>query len=180
VIPDKSTTTVEAVDAETFKAAIVVAAQIYGEAMQRPPELVVQRREIMAAHVHRGGFVGVLARDADGCVVGFGYGYHGRPGDWWHDVVGRALGRRDGREWLSDSFELAELHVHPSRHGQGIGRRVLDTVLGQATGTTVVLSTHDRESPARHLYRSFGFADLLTGFVFPGSTEVYVVMGKRL
>jgi ribosomal protein S18 acetylase RimI-like enzyme len=172
--PEKTTTSVEAVDTDTFAAAITVTSQIYGEAMQRPPELVVQRREIMAAHVHRTGFVGVLARDDDDTVVGFGYGYHGRPGDWWHDVVTRAL------DWLHDSFELAELHVHPSRHGEGIGRRILDTVLSRAEGTTVVLSTHDRESPARHLYRSVGFADLLTSFVFPGSTEVYVVMGKRL
>ena len=176
---EKTTAVVEAVDAATFAASITVMSQIYGEAMQRPPELVVQRREIMAAHVHRAGFVGVLACDGE-AVVGFGYGYHGRPGDWWHDVVARALGRRESREWLHDSFELAELHVHPSRHGEGIGRRVLETVLSHAEGTTVVLSTHDRESPARQLYRSVGFADLLTGFVFPGSTEVYVVMGKRL
>jgi ribosomal protein S18 acetylase RimI-like enzyme len=180
VTTEDAATTVESVDAETFAASIVVTAQIYGEAMRRPPELVVQRREIMAAHVHRTGFVGVLARDADNAVVGFGYGYHGRPGDWWHDVVARALGRREGRDWLSDSFELAELHVHPSRHGLGIGRRVLEAVLSKAEGDTVVLSTHDRESAARHLYRSVGFVDLLTGFVFPGSNEVYVVMGKRL
>jgi hypothetical protein len=43
----------------------------------------------------------------------------------------------------------------------------------------VVLSTHDRESPARNLYRSVGFIDLLSGFVFPGSSEVYVVMGRH-
>jgi ribosomal protein S18 acetylase RimI-like enzyme len=173
------TTRVEVVDATAFADAILVTAQIYGEAMQRPPELVVQRREIMRSHVGRSGFVGVLARDGDE-VVGFGYGYHGRSGDWWHDVVARALGRREAREWLADSFELAELHVLPSHHGRGIGRRVLETVLAHAVGTTVVLSTHDRESPARGLYRSAGFVDLLTGFVFPGSTEVYVVMGKRL
>lgn len=176
---EKTVARVEEVDAATFAASITVTSQIYGEAMRRPPELVVQRREIMAAHAHRAGFVGVLASDDDK-VVGFGYGYHGRPGDWWHDVVARALGRRDSREWLQDSFELAELHVHPSRHGEGIGRRILELVLSRAEGTTAVLSTHDRESPARQLYRSVGFADLLTGFVFPGSSEVYVVMGKRL
>lgn len=171
---------VASADADTFADALVVAAQIYGEAMQRPPELVVQRREIMASHVHRNGFVGVLARSDDDSVVGFGYGYRGRAGDWWHDVVARALGRRDARDWLADSFELAELHVHPTRHGQGIGRCLLQSVLSRAEGATAVLSTHDRESPARHLYRSVGFVDLLTSFVFPGSNEVYVVMGKRL
>ena len=167
-------------DAGEFADSLVVAAHIYGEAMQRPPELVVQRREIMAAHLHRSGLVAALARDAEGDVVGFCYGYHGRPGDWWHDVVARAVGRREAREWLSDSFELAELHVLPAHHGRGLGRRLLASVLARAEGTTVVLSTHDRESPARQLYRSVGFVDLLTNFVFPGSTEVYVVMGKRL
>ena len=173
-------TIVEPADAETFADAIVVTAQIYGEAMRRPPELVVQRREIMAAHVHRNGFVAALARDCEGVVVGFGYGYHGRPGDWWHDVVARAVGRRTAQEWLSDSFELAELHVRPGHQGHGTGRRLLDSVLGRAAGTTAVLSTHDRDSPAHRLYLSVGFVDLLTGFVFPGSSEVYAVMGKRL
>jgi GNAT superfamily N-acetyltransferase len=173
-----STPTVDLVDASEFSAAVVTTAQIYGEAMQRPPELVVQRREIMSSHVLRPGFVGVLAR-VEGEPVGFGYGYRGRAGDWWHDVVARALGRRAAKEWLARSFELAELHVRPSWHGQGLGRRLLSTVLEHAVGETIVLSTHDRESPARALYRSAGFVDLLTGFVFPGSSEVYVVMGKR-
>jgi hypothetical protein len=44
---------------------------------------------------------------------------------------------------------------------------------------TAVLSTHDKESPARSLYRSAGFEDLLTGFVFPGSAEVYAVMARQ-
>jgi GNAT superfamily N-acetyltransferase len=180
VTTEECGTSVASVDADAFSDAIVVAAQIYGEAMQRPPELVVQRRQIMSSHVHRSGFVAALAGDVNGCVVGFCYGYHGRPGDWWHDVVARAVGRREAREWLTDSFELAELHVHPSHHGRGLGRRLLASVLELADGTTAVLSTHDRESPARQLYRSVGFVDLLTGFVFPGSTEVYVVMGKRL
>src|SRR3954447_7535507 len=89
--------TVDIVGPKEFAESIPVTAAIYGEAMRRPPELVVQRREIMGAHVHRGGFVGVLARDADDALIGFGYGYHGRPGDWWHDVVARALGQTAGR-----------------------------------------------------------------------------------
>ena len=172
------TANIELVDATHFGTHVVTTAHIYGEAMRRPPELVVQRREIMASHVHRPGFVGVLARDDDD-IVGFGYGYRGRPGDWWHDVVAKALGRRDAREWLADSFELAELHVLPPSQGHGVGRQILETLLTKIDATTTVLSTHDRESPARALYRSVGFVDLLTGFVFPGSSEVYVVMGRR-
>jgi hypothetical protein len=45
---------------------------------------------------------------------------------------------------------------------------------------TVVLSTLDRESPARHLYRSLGLCDLLTRFHFPGGGPPYAVMGSAL
>ena len=43
-----------------------------------------------------------------------------------------------------------------------------------------MLSTQDADSPARRLYRSLGFADLLTGFIFPGGGPPYAVMGAAL
>jgi ribosomal protein S18 acetylase RimI-like enzyme len=167
---------VEVVDAEEFRALISAAAHVYGVAMQRSPELVVQRREIMLSHLHRRGFVAVVARAGDE-LAGFGYGYRGRAGEWWHDVVAKSLGRSKARRWLDDAFEVAEIHVHPDQQGAGLGRRILTELLDRSDGRTVVLSTHDRKSPARAMYRSFGFVDLLTGFLFPGSNEVYAVMG---
>lgn len=169
---------VDSLDNESFAPLVVTAAHIYGEAMARPPELVVQRREIIQSHLHRRGFRGVAARCGED-LVGFGYGYRGHAGEWWHDIVAKALGRSSAKEWLADAFELAELHLLPAHHGAGVGRRMLTQLLADADGRTVVLSTHDRDSPARSLYRSAGFVDLLTGFVFPGSTEVYAVMGLR-
>ena len=82
--------------------------------------------------------------------------------------------------WLSDAFELAELHVAPNYQGAGVGRQLLDTVLNAAEGRTVVLSTHDEETVARALYRSTGFVDLLCDFRFPGSLEIYAVLGLQL
>jgi ribosomal protein S18 acetylase RimI-like enzyme len=171
-------TDVRLLAADAFEPLVVTAAQIYGEAMRRPPELVVQRREIIQSHLQRQGFRAVAAQ-AEGVLVGFGYGYRGRAGEWWHDIVAKALGRDAAREWLSDAFELAELHLLPTHHGMGTGRTMLTTLLDRVATRTVVLSTHDHDSPARSLYRSAGFQDLLTGFVFPGSTEVYAVMGRR-
>lgn len=168
---------VEVVDERAFAALVPSAAHVYGIAMNRSPELVVQRREIMQSHLHRRGFVAVVAYDDAGELAAFGYGYCGRPGEWWHDVVAKSLGRTQSRRWLDDAFEVAELHVHPDHQGGGIGRTILETLLAHSAGRTVVLSTHDRESPARALYRSVGFVDLLTGFLFPGSSEVYAVMG---
>ena len=167
------------IGASEFTRLVAAAADVYGAAMQRPPDLVVQRRDIMAGHVDRHGFVAAVAM-ADDQLVGFGYGYHGRPGEWWHDVVRAALGREAGSVWLSDAFELAELHVEPGHQGGGVGRRLLGSVLGAATESTVVLSTHDRETVARSLYRSVGFVDLLRNFCFPGSGEVYAVLGLQL
>jgi ribosomal protein S18 acetylase RimI-like enzyme len=168
---------VEVVDEKVFGKLVAAAAHVYGTAMQRSPELVVQRREIMQSHLHRRGFVAVVAHDDAGELAAFGYGYRGRAGEWWHDVVAKSLGRADSRRWLDDAFEVAELHVHPDHQGQGLGRTILEMLLARSVGRTVVLSTHDRDSPARALYRSVGFVDLLTGFVFPGSNEVYAVMG---
>jgi GNAT superfamily N-acetyltransferase len=172
-------TRLDVVGADEFAPHVANAAQLYGDAMGRPPELVVQRGEIMAAHLHRRDFVAVIALDDTDTLVGFGYGYRGRAGEWWHDIVAEALGREQATRWMSNAFELAELHVRPDRQGHGLGRALLAAVADNAAGDTIVLSTHDRESPARGLYASFGFVDLLRGFVFPGSKEVYAVMGKE-
>jgi ribosomal protein S18 acetylase RimI-like enzyme len=163
------------------------AAAVYGEAMARSPEVVVQRREIIAGHAGYPGFLCAAAFDGDdgddgtsGELVGFGYGYLGAGGQWWHDTVAQALGRDGTRRWLREGFELAELHVLPARQGAGLGRRLLTDVLERTTAAHAVLSTPDADSPARALYRSLGFQDLVVDFYFPGSSEAFAIMGRDL
>lgn len=169
----------EVLGVDEFATHVKAAAHIYGAAMQRSAEIVVQRCEIMHLHLARRGFVAAVVREGED-LIAFGYGYLGRRGEWWHDIVVNALGPELAERWMADAFELAELHVMPEHQGRGHGRRILDEVVQRAEGRTMVLSTHDRESPARHLYRSTGFVDLIGGFVFPGSREVYAIMGKDL
>ncbi len=166
-------------DADAFRPWCAEAMSVYGIAMQRPPEVVTQRRSVMATHLDRPAFRAAIAVDGEK-LAGFGYAYAGRPGQWWHDAVAAALGSRRRHDWLDDSVEVVELHVLPAHQGHGIGRRLLHMLLDGATERTAVLSTHDKASPARALYRSEGFVDLLTGFVFPSGREVFAVMGKRL
>ena len=116
-------------------------------------------------------------------MAGFIYGFTGRPGQWWHDTVATALASLDpsaATAWLADSFEVAELHVLPAYQGRGIGRRLLLDLTGGRPERTALLSTQDAESPARQLYRSAGFADLLAGFYFSGGDSPYAVMGATL
>jgi ribosomal protein S18 acetylase RimI-like enzyme len=172
------------IEAADFKALAGDAAAIYGAAMHRSPEVVVQRRDLISLHVSYRGFVsaGAFAGDDPTAerLVGFGYGYRGASGQWWHDIVAGALGRVSAARWLRDGFELAELHVHPDYQGRGFGRALLTDVLTRADAAHAVLSTPDVESPARALYRSYGFSDLRCGFRFPGSTESYAIMGIDL
>jgi ribosomal protein S18 acetylase RimI-like enzyme len=181
-----------ALDAAEFRPLAASAAQVYGEAMRRSPEVVVQRREVIGLHLGYPGFIATggfvdPAPDAEPsgastepALVGFGYGYRGAPTQWWHDIVARALGREGARRWLVDGFELAELHVLPAYQAQGLGRQLLRNVMARAQAAHITLSTPDLETPARKLYRAEGFVDLLRDFYFPGSTEAYAVMGVDL
>jgi ribosomal protein S18 acetylase RimI-like enzyme len=179
-------------DAAGFRPFAATAAQVYGEAMRRSPEVVIQRREVIGLHLGYPGFIATGAfvdptagaerrtASSEPALVGFGYGYRGAPTQWWHDIVARALGREGARRWLVDGFELAELHVLPAYQAQGVGRQLLRDVMSRAEAAHITLSTPDLETPARKLYRAEGFTDLLRDFYFPGSTEAYAVMGVDL
>lgn len=159
---------------------------VYVEAMGYPARVAAERRPWVERHLDQPGLRAVGVVDETGAVVGFGYGYRGRPGQWWHDEVARGLARAaalDGHDrsaWLEGCFEVCELHVRPVRQGHGYGRRLLRALLTGTRARTALLSTPDRESPARGLYRAEGFVDLLTGFRFPGDEREFAVLGARL
>ncbi|HLU75002.1 MAG TPA: GNAT family N-acetyltransferase [Nonomuraea sp.] len=161
---------------------------IYTAAMRPPADQIPGRSAIMRNHGTYPKFQCYFAewRDAPGGprIVGFAYGFRGAPGQWWHDVVYRALADRAGADaadaWLGYAFELAEIHVHPDHQRKGIGRAMINTLCAGRPERTAVLSTHDRPTVARHLYSAMGFMDLLSRFVFPGGYEEYAIVGRRL
>jgi ribosomal protein S18 acetylase RimI-like enzyme len=159
---------------------------VYAAAMRPPAELLAGRRSIMAGHTVNPGFRALaVTDDGTGEMVGFGYGFHGVAGQWWHDTVSRALvasrGAAAAAAWLDDSFEVAELHVAPHYQGAGVGAGVLLQLTAGRPERTALLSTRDADSPARRLYRGTGFTDLLTAFhFFPGGEPPYAVMGAEL
>src|SRR6266567_3968987 len=88
------------------------------------------------------------ARVDDETLIGFGYGYTTKPGQWWHDLVRRALDNGAAREWLLDAFELSELHVLPEYQGIGVGRRLLMSLAAGISHSSILLSTPDSDTRA--------------------------------
>ena len=192
-----------------FLAGLDALVTVYRLAMRPPQQQLQGRRSIMAQHAGYAAFraVAVTADRAaagpgagaaanasatasgddsgpDGPIIAFAYGFRGADGQWWHDVVRSGLtaagGENAAAAWLADTFEIAEVHVRPEYQRQGIGRAMLLSLTAGCPQRTAVLSTLDAPSPARRLYRSLGFTDLLTGFGFPGNGPPYVVMGAAL
>ncbi|MEU8345891.1 GNAT family N-acetyltransferase [Spirillospora sp. NPDC048832] len=180
------------IDQRAFLRRLSPMLDVYAAAMEPPHEQLPGRHGIMERHAAYPGFRAFVAERRGtlpvlpGPVQGFAYGFHGARGQWWHDVVHQALSDLEGpdhaEEWLSDAFEVAELHVHPQAQGKGLGRGLLNALCEGRPERTVVLSTLDRhpDTPARHLYRSVGMVDLLRDFEFPGGGPRYAVMGGRL
>jgi ribosomal protein S18 acetylase RimI-like enzyme len=92
--------------------------------------------------------------------------------------------RREARAtWLTDCFEVVELHVLPEAQGQGLGATQLRTLLGLTNATTTLLSTPEADetkSRAWRLYRRFGFVDVVRRFLFPGDSRPFAILGRRL
>jgi GNAT superfamily N-acetyltransferase len=153
---------------------------VYGAAMGYDPPMLQTRRGYIAMHVHRAGFRAVATLDADGTLLGFGYGYLSEAGQWWHDQVRAAMRAAARRAWLSNCFEVVELHVHPSAQGAGIGAAQLTALLRSAPGAQTLLSTPEADeaaSRAWRLYRRFGFVDVLRHFYFPGDERPFAILG---
>ncbi len=176
---------------EEFLGEIDVLSAIYANAMDADESLLPGRRELMRRHVEHPAFhaLHARARAADpACgewpVVAFAYGFHGQPGQWWYDAVWTALSRATSHayaaSWLADCVEVAEVHVRKSHQHAGIGTSMIMELTTGRPERTAVLSTPDRDTTARRLYRRLGFSDLVTGYSFPGGSPPYAVMGAVL
>jgi GNAT superfamily N-acetyltransferase len=186
--------------AEQFNDELDALAEIYALAMAAPAGELPGRISIMERHAGHPAFRAVVAvqpgeqgrhRDQDEpaagdrrTLIGFAYGFHGLAGQWWHDVVTNNVtaqrGSRAAGHWLGDSFEFAEVHVHPDHQARGTGRAMMHALAAGRPERTAVLSTPQGQTRARRLYGSLGFVDLLPAFSFPGAGPAYAIMGAVL
>jgi ribosomal protein S18 acetylase RimI-like enzyme len=137
------------------------------------------RQRLLDVHSKRRGFRGLVARDdGTGEIVGMTYGYHGAPGQWWHDVVAQELGGDSAATWLGDSYELVEIAVQPSHQGQGIGAALIAALLRDRDEATCVLSTRT-DSRAYLLYGRLGFK-IIHEMEFARNGAPFYIMARRL
>jgi GNAT superfamily N-acetyltransferase len=152
---------------------------VYAAAMEVPRAAARSRRAVVAGHLDRDGLRAVAALEGDR-LIGIAYGYHGAPGQWWHDQVRAAMTDDVAARWLADPFEVCELHVRPELHGKGVGRDILLELLSDARATTAVLTTPDLDTRARRFYRRGGWVDLVRDLTFPGDPRAFAVLGLEL
>ncbi len=165
---------------QQFAVRVNDAMHIYATAMGYPPHAAGQRAVTARRHTDNHGFASRAALLEDGTLIGFGYGYTTMSGQWWHDLVKRALGRELTASWLANAFELSELHVLPEYQGLGIGRELLLALAAGIPHSSILLSTPDADTRAFRLYRSLGFEDLRRHYLFPGDSRPFAVLGARL
>lgn len=171
---------IEAWTGRQFAARVDEAMAIYVEAMGYPTHTGTQRGVAARRHADNDGFACRAALLSDGTLVGFGYGYTTQSGQWWHDLVRKAITPAMAAEWLADAFELSELHVLPSCQGYGLGRDLLLDLADGIPHSCMLLSTPDADTRAFRLYRGLGFVDLRRHYLFPGDSRPFAVLGARL
>lgn len=119
------------------------------------------RAELFDRHAGREGYRLVTAA-AGAEVVGFAWGYVGRPGQFWTDLVSRTLPAEVVAEWVGDHFEFVELAVLPTHRHRGLGRRLHDRLLDGVTRRALLSTSDDDDDPAVRLYRAAGWRTLGT------------------
>ncbi len=162
-----------------LSARVKEAMKIYTLAMNYNHSAGAQRGVTTRWHTEYDGFACRAAVTPEDGLVGFGYGYTTKPGQWWHDLVRRAVSP-EHTGWLDDAFELSEIHVLPDYQGTGIGRELLTSLANSLPHRAMLLSTPDRDTRAFRLYRHLGFVDLARNYLFPGDARPFAVLGARL
>jgi len=130
------------------------------------------RDELFERHAGRDGFRLAVAVDG-GAVVGFSWGYIGKRGQYWPDLLAQALEPEIVDAWVGGHFEFVELAVLPAYRRSGLGQALHDRLLDGIRVRCLLSTTDDASDPAVRLYRRSGWRRL--GILRPGVQ----VMGRQ-
>jgi GNAT superfamily N-acetyltransferase len=135
---------------------------IYADAFAEPPHN--ESEDDVAAAFRRfpvqtrnRSFRATLARDKDGEPVGMAYGHPLGPDTRWWDELTEPVPEEMRREDGHRTFGLMELAVRGPWRGQGIARRLHETLLDGIGAERVLLNVHPGSKAASAAYRAWGY-----------------------
>jgi len=153
----------------------------YGAIDTLPPGAGAGFATMLSGQSEREGFCLYAALDsANGPLIGFGYGFTGRPGQPWRDSLAAAMGDVASEQWLNGYFEFAEFGVLPLWRRRGVGGRLHDCLLDHVPHRRAVLTVREGNRPARRFYERRGWLALYHDFFAPSGRGPYIVMGREL
>jgi ribosomal protein S18 acetylase RimI-like enzyme len=183
---------IECYAAEPPGAVVDGCVNVYAAAFGQPPyaESVDEAellRERIARYARRDGFrlpVAAGPRPAAAStaqIAGFALAVRAHPGDWWRDQVAGVIGTELAARWLPPGvLEVVHVAVDPACQRQGIGRRLLASVLTNPGTSTAVLSCDASALPAQQLYLSQGWQLVTAELAFQPGMQPRWLMGIDL
>lgn len=157
---------------------------VYAEAFAEPPynetaDDVAATFRRFRSQTRNGAFRAALARTEGGEPVGMAYGYPlGADTGWWDGLtepVSDDKRREDGHR----TFGLMELAVRGAWRGQGIARRLHETLLDGVEAERVLLNVHPESKAASAAYRAWGYRKVGEARPWQGA-DLHDVMLLRL
>ena len=156
---------------------------LYDEVFSQPPfrwtdDESQHHRDLLRSLMKEASFGIVVAESADQ-LAGFAYGYQLKPETQWWQNFTEPLPEDVAREWPGRTFALIDLAVHRTRRGQGLGRRLTETLLTGRREQRATLSVQPTATDTQAFYlhlgwRKIGRKQMPPGIVSP-FFDVYVM-----
>ncbi|MEV4431040.1 GNAT family N-acetyltransferase [Streptomyces sp. NPDC049602] len=158
----QGTIAIERMDGSAAVMAVDAFRKIYAEAFAEPPyneteDDVAAAFRRFPSQARKRTFRAALARTGDGEPVGMAYGHTLDPDTVWWDELTEQVPDDMRREDGNRTFGLMELAVRGPWRGQGIARRLHETLLGSIEAERVLLNVNQGSEAASAAYRVWGY-----------------------
>ncbi|WP_416985630.1 GNAT family N-acetyltransferase [Streptomyces sp. T028] len=158
----KGTITFERLDGPAAKQAEDAFRLVYAEVFAEPPynesegDVAATFRRFRS-QTRKAAFRAALARTEGGEPVGIAYGYPLSANTGWWDQLSEPVPDDMRREDGHRTFGLMELAVREPWRGQGVARRLHETLLDGLEVERVLLNVHPESKAASAAYRAWGY-----------------------
>lgn len=140
-----------------YEAVCALFASVFGAPpLSRPPETLAHQRDSLQSLMTEPSF-GIATAWDDDALIGFAYGYARSSDSRWWDRLLTPVAEEVTREWDGRTFLVIDMGVARARQGEGIGRRLLDTLLAARPEERASLSVVPDNERAHGFYRHLGW-----------------------